>query len=312
MAGPARSASLLAIVALAVAATFYLYFKVPTTTTAPRTAASAQEPPDRIIDTAHYSISSWATEPQTRDVGNAVEALHAAYGSVFDPAFANAATPARMQLSLYRDQKQFKQNNRSSPWAEAYYLRPTCHAYYAVGENNPYHWMLHEAVHQLNEEVAHIKRPPWIDEGLATYFGASKLRDGVLEPGTIDANAYPIWWLSSMELTGNVQADIADGRMISLRTLITSKRTDIGKNVNLFYIGYWSLSHFLFKANNGKYADGYKKVISAGGSLESFERYIGPIAVIEAAWHDDLRLKVDAASGRSSEVIVVNESEQAR
>ena len=52
------------------------------------------------------------------------------------------------------DREEFQRNNRSRPWAEAYYVRPACYAYYGGGRENPHHWMLHEAVHQLNTEVA--------------------------------------------------------------------------------------------------------------------------------------------------------------
>ena len=40
---------------------------------------------------------------------------------------------------------------------------------------NPYHWMLHESVHRLNREVAHLQLGKWLGEGLAEYFSTSRL-----------------------------------------------------------------------------------------------------------------------------------------
>jgi hypothetical protein len=260
--------------------------------------------PERVVATAHYTMSSWATASQTRDVGEAVEALARAYSSIFAAAAMPTSSPEKLKLWLYRDQAQFKANNRSSPWAEAYYRHPICHAYYAAGESNPYHWMLHEAVHQLNEQVAHIQRPPWIDEGLATYFGASELRDGVLTPGRTDPAAYPIWWLSSLALSGDLQADIETGRIIPLRTLIASKRADIGENVNLYYVEYWSFSHFLMHADGGRYKAGYKQVIAAGGSLQAVEALIGPVERLQEEWYAYLEARTEILNPTGDIVVV--------
>ena len=47
--------------------------------------------------------------------------------------------------------------NPNLGWAEAFYREPYCRAYFSDREVNPYHWMLHESVHQLNREVARLK-----------------------------------------------------------------------------------------------------------------------------------------------------------
>ncbi|HVI57944.1 MAG TPA: DUF1570 domain-containing protein [Luteimonas sp.] len=243
--------------------------------------------------TTHYTILSSATPAQTSRVADAVEALHAAYAGVFREV--SEAGEAKLQLVLYHDRREFKAHNRSSPWAEAYYLRPRCHAYYADGTANPYHWMLHEATHQLNAQVAHFPRRKWIDEGLASYFGASRLEGGRLLPGSIDADAYPIWWLPDLALGGDAQADIRAGRFIALRDLVGGTGSDIARHVNLYYVEYWSLAHFLFHYRDGRYAEAYRRLILAGGSLQDFERLIGPVDRVQDEWHDYLRARSDEA-----------------
>src|SRR5207249_1270633 len=143
--------------------------------------------------------------------------------------------------------------HRRLGWAEAFYQEPFCHAYYSSAEDNPYHWMLHEATHQLNRELAQFKMPKWSDEGVATYFSTSRINNGVLNPGQIDSNTYPIWWLSDLTLTGDVQKDIARNQVIPLRAIVTGKGgPDIDEYFNLYYVHWWSLSHFLFEFEGGK------------------------------------------------------------
>jgi hypothetical protein len=237
-----------------------------------------------LLRSAHFTIHSTATATQTAQVAAAAEALHAAYVARF------GAGPAgrRFELVLYRDREQFKRNNHSRPWAEAYYLAPRCYAYYS-DDANPYHWMLHEATHQLLRESSGWRPAKWANEGIASYFGASRLVDGVLMDGTIDPTAYPIWWLSSWTLAGDLRADIAAGRIIPLRALVTDTGPPIDDNVNLYYLHYWSLSHFLLRYEGGKYAAGYRELIARGGSLADFEALIGPVEAIQLQWYAYVR-----------------------
>jgi hypothetical protein len=175
-------------------------------------------------------------------------------------------------------------------------LAPNCHAYFEQGKANPYHWMLHEATHQLNNELAHFKLEKWIDEGLASYFGTSQIRNGKLFPGAVDKN--PIWWLAGLKLSGNVQLDIDAGKIIPLSALISGVRgPTIADNVNLYYIEYWSLSHFLFHYESGRYAASYRNLIHNSGSLADFEKQLGPVVGIQRQWYDYLRQRI-ADTGR--------------
>ncbi len=47
----------------------------------------------------------------------------------------------------------------------------------------------------------------------------------------------------------------------------------------------WSLSHILFHAENGRYAEGCERLIAEGGTLANFERLIGPADRIEYEWY---------------------------
>lgn len=204
----------------------------------------------RIVNSAHYRVTTTASQAQALAVAQAMEALRIAYLTTME---VPRPPGDPLSLVLYRDRAEFKANNRSRPWAEAYYSAPHCFAYVGDGRN-PYHWMLHEGVHQLNNEVAHYRLPGWINEGLASYFGTSAIADGTMQPGEIDRDTYPIWWLPNLWLSGDREQDIADGTVLSLHTLMRSDRDDVNRRFNQYYIGYWSLTHFLFHYRDGRYA----------------------------------------------------------
>lgn len=257
----------------------------PQSAARPAAAKTVALPPQsREYRTDHYAIFSAATPAQTLRVATAVEALHRAYGEFF--ALPPAASDARLRLILYRDRAQFSAYNTSMPWAEAYYRRPYCHAYFAGDAANPYHWMLHEATHQLHAERAGFSRAKWINEGVASYFGASRLEGARLRPGSIDAGAYPIWWLPDLPLTGSLQDDLRSGLLIPLRQLIDDNGPPIGgRHLNVYYLEYWSLSHFLFHHDGGAHAAAYRRLLRGNGSAEEFEAELGPIEAVQAQWY---------------------------
>jgi hypothetical protein len=238
--------------------------------------------------TAHYLVVSNASAVHIARTGEAVEHLHAAWLKLFDDMPAAQREHAPLRLVLYKTRAEFKANNRATSWAEAVYRPPECHAYVGQGPN-PYHWMVHEAAHQLAREVMGFRRVRWIDEGLAGYLGASRIDAQGLHPGTMDPHTYPLWWLPQFQWTGNLEADVRDGRIIPLQALIDDTGPPIAAWVNLYYIEYWSLTHFLLQAENGRYAAGYKRLLANGASAEDFEREIGPIWQIQIAWYAWLR-----------------------
>jgi len=240
------------------------------------------------LDTAHYAIASNATPAQTLRTGEVLEALHAAYADFFAGQLPAITPGARHQVALYRDRPDFQKHNTSRAWAEAFYRRPVSHAYFDATAANPVHWMLHEGTHQLDTEWAAFPRTPWVEEGLASYFGTSRLEDGVLVPGTLDPDTYPLWWLEALELTGEVQRDIARREIVPLRELIGNEGPPVPADVNRYYLGYWSLAHYLLHGEDGRHAAAFRTMVASGGSLEQFERLVGPVDRVQAGWYAHL------------------------
>jgi hypothetical protein len=267
----------------------------------------------RHVDTAHYAIASNASPEQTRRVAEVVEALHAAYADFFAGHLPPRPADARFQLALYRDRPDFQAHNTSRAWAEGFYRKPVCHAYFDADSPNPVHWMLHEATHQLDTEWAGFPRTPWVEEGLAAYFGTSRIVDGVLRPGEFDPDTYPLWWLEDMHLSGSLDNDLYRRRIVPLRELIDNDGPPVPADVNRYYLGYWSLAHYLLHGDGGRHAAAYRAMIAEGGSLEAFERLVGPVERVEAGWYahliarrDEMRaLRALAADG--SDVVPIGE-----
>lgn len=244
------------------------------------------------LESPRYICYSTATEEQTQKILDIAEALFESYAGFFNDQ--SLDTSYKFKLKLYKDRDEFKSYNLLTGWAEAFYRKPYCHQYYSEEEDNPYHWMIHEATHQLNAEAAGFKLEKWLEEGVATYLGTSTYRDGQLITGTIDTDTYPIWWLREIELSGDIDADIEAGKIIPLKNIITNKGgPDIDDFFNLYYIHWWSLTHFLIHHNDGQYRDGFYDLVEAGGTLEAFEKHIAPIETVQAQWYEYLQKITD-------------------
>jgi len=126
--------------------------------------------PARRVETPHYLIASTASPAQTEQVGQVVELLYNAYSNRFGTLSTFRHEHPRLKLLLYKDRREMRWVNPGLGWAEAFYREPYCRAYYSAEEQNPCHWMLHEATHQLNREVAQLNLAQWLEEGIAEYF----------------------------------------------------------------------------------------------------------------------------------------------
>jgi hypothetical protein len=250
--------------------------------------------PTHILETPHYLISSTATQEQTEQMGRTVEMLYTAYSNRFASLPSFKHEHAKLKLLLYKDRKEMRWVNPGLGWAEAFYRRPYCRAYYSDTEINPYHWMLHEATHQLNAEVAQLHLAKWLEEGLADYFGSSRIGGGQLLLKRVDAQTYPVWWINNLATATNLQTCLTNGSVIPLRAIISnSGGPSINKEFNLYYLHWWTLTHFLFD----KYDGSMMKLMQDGGTPEAFEKDIGPVDAIQTQWFRHVRKLKQALAG---------------
>jgi hypothetical protein len=244
--------------------------------------------PTRTIETAHYSIASTATVEQTEKIARVVEILYESYSNKFSslPTF-NPNHP-RLKLLLYKDRTEMRRINPGLGWAEAFYRKPYCRAYFSADEINPYHWMLHEAVHQLNREVANIHLEKWLEEGLAEYFSTSRMKGDQLLLGHPDLNTYPVWWLDEIAKEPDLHKNISNGSVIPLRALITNHGGPrMNSHFNLYYLHWWTLTHHIFESpQTSKSAI---KLMQSGGDLKCMEELFGAVEILQSDWHEHVR-----------------------
>lgn len=256
--------------------------------------------PTQILQTAHYQIFSTATPQQTADMARALELLYNAYSNRLGNVSGFHNPPSKLQVKLFKDRAEMRRINPGMGWAEAFYLAPYCRAYYSDAEINPYHWMLHEATHQLNHEVAHLGLAKWLEEGLATYFSTSHMQSDLLAVGRIDLNTYPVWWMDTLATSTNLSANLTNHSVIPLRALITGQGgPDLDQEFNLYYLHWWTLTHFLFESE--KYHDRALLLAQRGGDLEAFEQLIGPVDQVQSEWHEYVLHLKAALSGKERE-----------
>jgi hypothetical protein len=244
--------------------------------------------PSHELESEHYKAFSSISIEQTREALQKVETLYKTYTAFWDVNAGPAGN--KLLLKIYSSRKEFKRANPLSGWAEAFYKEPYCHQYLETGsENRPYHWMIHEATHQLNNEVSHFRLPQWAEEGIACYFSTSRMDNGRISMGIIDRGTYPIWWLSSLGLSGDLSRDKAEKKIISIRSIVNNEKPlKMSEHVNLYYIQWFSLVHFLLEGENGKYRQAFMACVKTPSGLEKFEENIGQYQLIEEQWYQRL------------------------
>lgn len=243
--------------------------------------------PSVTIETARLSIQSSASQAQTEDTARVLELLYTAYSNRLGSLPEFQRVHPKLKVRLFKDRTEFRRINPGLGWAEAFYREPYCRAYFSAEEINPYHWMLHESVHQLNNEVAHLKLAKWLEEGLADYFATSQVRDELLA-GRIDPNTYPVWWIDQVATSTTLEEGISNGSVIPLRAIITNRGgPSMSRHFNLYYLHWWTLTHFLFE--DARYRDHATALVERGGDLAAFEQTIGPVERIQREWHDYVR-----------------------
>jgi hypothetical protein len=251
------------------------------------------------LETPHHLIYSSAAREHTEATARVLGLLYNAYSNRFGGLAQFERGHAKLKVKLFKDRAEFRWINPGLGWAEAFYREPYCRAYFSAGEINPYHWMLHESVHQLNNEVAHLNLEKWLEEGLADYFADSRIGSNQLAVGQIDPDTYPVWWIDQLATAPTLAENVRNKSVIPLRAIITNHGgPSLNREFNLYYLHWWTLTHFIFE--NPRYRDHAVELALRGGTLDAFEQIIGPVDRIQTEWHDYVRqFKAGLSKGKN-------------
>lgn len=118
-----------------------------------------------------------------------------------------------------------------------------------------WHIVQHEGFHQFAHTVIRGDLPPWVDEGLAEYFGEALFTGDSFVSGVL-----PPWRLA------RVQAALVAKKFKPLKEMMTLSAKDwIATMTAANYDQAWSMVHFLAHGEDGKYRDAFGSFIRQVG-----------------------------------------------
>lgn len=209
-------------------------------------------------ETEHYRIESSATPEQTREIGLTAEIVYAGYAELMTELQHEIHSYPKLKMKLFKDRDEFHRCNLVG-WADG--LLPPALLLSVLlfcGRGaHPYHWMMHEATHQLNAEVARLVLPHcgWTRASPAICRPAGSWRTGSVWARSTPT---PIPCGGSTRLDS--QASWSWTRRPggpSLRAILSGDGgPDLSKHFNLYYLHWWSLAHFLIQCDNGMWRAG--------------------------------------------------------
>ena len=232
------------------------------------------------IDSPHYHLRSTAPEARSRQAIEAAERLHLGWTQWCGPK--TTTHRATHQLRLFATRDQMRQSIPGLNWAEAIYHDGRCDQFDDRWAERPWHWLVHEATHQLAYEDAHLNLPRWANEGLACLFSTSKTKGTALLLGSVDPETYPVWWLKRTPPGRQMQQDLRSGLLMAPSQILKEPDTiDIGTSVNAHYLTWWSLVHYL----NATDPDSWKQWVLTDGTNAGLARRFGPLSTLDSRWY---------------------------
>lgn len=152
-----------------------------------------------------------------------------------------------------------------------------------AGEHpDPYTWHVvqHEGFHQFAAAVIRGHLPPWLNEGIAEYFGESLFTGDGFISGIIPPSRLK-----------RIQAQIRDNKFRSIAQMMQlSQDAWNSKLTGANYDQAWSMVHFLAHGENGKYQQpfvGFMQALGRGIPLNTaWRKTFGDVNGFEDHWRD--------------------------
>ena len=229
-----------------------------------------------IRETKHYSVLSNVSQPFADEIAQHAELAFNAYSHHF-PTDRLKNSP-KSRIIVFESQLQFMEYN---------YLTTDHMFENAAGIYSPImkelvlfdsndkedtiDTLYHEGFHQFLDLCLSVQDVPiCFNEGMAEYFGASRIQGGQLTTGLV--NRYRLQ---------TIQRAVEDGNFIPLKDVFTYTQGQYYQNAHLCYAEGWSLMHFLIHAGGEGYRPllrNYFKALFNGKSQdEPFQEGFGKV-----------------------------------
>lgn len=249
----------------------------------------------RRAESPRFVVTSDSPDEETAQViaGN-LEAVFGLLDETFGPVMALQPVDYKLMGYAFWDRSSFRGISGSlgrPEWSNGLYAPPGLFAFHLeTGTTDALLGMLiHEAVHAYVDR--HLVRPglrlpPWLNEGLAEYFGMSEIRKGRLTPGSIREGKYAIhqrlggayrrkteagWSLNRAQRAVRTGEATSPGELLSMEA-----EAFYGEEFSMHYALSWLLVHYLRHGEPGWAADEFPALLlylaegyPAGGALEA-------------------------------------------
>src|SRR5579864_7672327 len=229
------------------------------------------------VRSPHFVVSSNAGEKEARRIADQFEQIRA----LFHAEFANLRVdPAQPVLILAAKNENTMKMLLPEDWEVKGHVHPA--GLYQQGEDkhyvilrldsagdNPYHALYHEYLHALLH-LNFTELPLWLDEGLAEFYGNSRLGEKESRVGTIDESHLYI---------------LSQNKLLPIETLLNveqgSPYYNEANRASVFYAESWALVHYLLLDPEARQQQLLQKFVAAwnkgGTQIEAAQQAFGDL-----------------------------------
>ncbi len=226
---------------------------------------------------AHFVVASNAGEKEARRIADQFEQIRA----LFHAAFANLRVdPAQPVLILAAKNEKTMKMLLPEDWEVKGHVHPA--GLYQQGEDkhyvilrldsagdNPFHALYHEYTHALLH-LNFTGLPLWLDEGLAEFYGNSRLGEKESRVGTIDETHLYI---------------LGQNKLLPIETLLSVEQSSPyyseANRASVFYAESWALVHYLMMDPEAQQRQLLKNFFAAwdknGNQIEAAQQAFGDL-----------------------------------
>jgi tetratricopeptide (TPR) repeat protein len=242
-------------------------------------------------ETPHYSITTDISPEVAQQYGDRLEVVFAHYAEVLKKFY----TPGPMRkprvtvfasASNYYAYFSLLSEDRGEHTLGVY--RPALNEFVlfeSTDVDETLHTLYHEAFHHFVTLLAGYSVPTWFNEGMAEYMGAIRVKDGrVAERNRVLLGRYLL-----------IRQMIDEDRSVPFREILQEGAHEFyGPKSGVNYAQAWSMIHFLFEYQNGKYRsriDRYMEALRDQKSLpQCYEAVFAADAeTLEKEWKEFVR-----------------------
>lgn len=229
------------------------------------------------VRSPHFVVSSNASEREARRIADQFEQIRALFHTAFPHLRVNPAQPV---LILAAKNENTMKMLLPEDWEAKGHVHPA--GLYQEGEDkhyvllqmdssgdHPFHALYHEYTHALLH-LNFASLPLWLDEGLAEFYGNSRLGEKESQVGTIDREHLYI---------------LREHKLLPIETLLTVEHNSSYYNeadpASVFYAESWAVVHYLMLDPEAQKQELLKKFVAAweqgGTQIEAAQKAFGDL-----------------------------------